>query len=29
MFTQKDYKTEIIAVKIDSFSKIFPQIDDK
>jgi hypothetical protein len=27
MFTQKDYKTEIIAVKIDSFSKIFPQID--
>jgi len=29
MFTQEDYKTEIIAVKIDSFSKIFPQVDSK
>jgi hypothetical protein len=29
MFTQKDYKTEIIAVKIDSFAKIFPQIDNQ
>lgn len=28
MFTQKDYKTEIVAVKIDSFSKIFPQTDN-
>jgi hypothetical protein len=29
MFTQEDYKTEIVAVKIDSFSKIFQQIDTK
>jgi hypothetical protein len=29
LFTQEDYKTEIIAVKIDSFSKIFEQIDTK
>ena len=29
LFTQPDYKTEIIAVKIDSFSKLFPQIDTK
>jgi hypothetical protein len=28
MFTQNDYMTEVIAVKIDSFSQIFPQTDN-
>jgi hypothetical protein len=27
MFTQQSYKTDVVAVKIDSFSKIMPQVD--